>query len=177
MCRGKKLCLFHSSILTLQDPLTQIWMSCKKNAFTIIGKSMKKVCQIRGQVSQFFPEKGTFKRKDVVQVEIDKSSNDCETRSRVARSVDKSQQNRANARITRIGSRKTEARKCAQDERNFILLTRETKLGKRPLRMQEGSGRCIWKLARRKILATFCFQETVTGEEHPAKFRRQSTLV
>ena len=66
------------------------------------------------------------------QGKTDKSSNDYEIRSRVAKSVDKSQRSLAKARNTRMGSRKTQARECAQNERNFILLTLETKHLKRP---------------------------------------------
>ena len=55
MCRRKKRSLFHSSFLTSQGWLTQIWTSCKRNASTFFGISTRtKVCQIRRQVPQIY---------------------------------------------------------------------------------------------------------------------------
>ena len=110
----------------VKGTLTQIWTSCKRSELTTIGMWIRtEVCQIRGLVFTIFTLLNLLKIY-VVWVRrgedwlTDKSSDDSKTRSRVARSVDRSQQSSTKTRKTRSGEWEAEARERAQNERNLF---------------------------------------------------------
>ena len=125
-------------------------------------------------------ERGTSARVYVVRWETDKSSNDYETGSHVARSMDQYQQGLSEKRKARMGERQGKARERAQNERNYFIDPEDEeyqetiKTCKEIVRSSDGSGPCR---ARRKTQTSRARRELQQGQECPTRFRRQSTLV
>ena len=65
-------------------------------------------------------ERRTSQRTNVVRGETDQSSNDYETRSCVAWSMEQNWESRSESRTTRKGKRETKTRQCSTTERNLL---------------------------------------------------------
>ena len=89
-CLRKKHSPFHWNTLMLQSLLTLIWTSCKRNVSTTIGMSFRtETCQIPGedwQSSLYW--KKNLQRDTCGPGRDSQSSNDCQTMSCKARSMD-----------------------------------------------------------------------------------------
>ena len=98
-------------------------MCCKKNVQMIPGIwTQIEVYQILGKDSQIslFSKKKPPKGICVVQWETDKDSSDYQTRSCMARSMDRNWERRSESRKTRVEKREAKTRECPKIERHLF---------------------------------------------------------
>ena len=110
--------------------------------------------------------------------ETDKSSNDYQTRSCMARSIDPNRESRSQSRKTRTERREAQTRQCSTTERNWLCWSLKTKIKQKLSKMRGEKRQNSWQQpcgAKEKIrLATWKWLRRYL---HPRRFQKRLVVV